>query len=1131
MIPFYMHIHVLMQMDGMKKAVILLIIGALFMHSMIHMQSDTTYVKADSTLPKFYVDDDFNETTPGWQIDHFDRIQDAINAATEGDRIITYEGTYEENIIINKSISLFGEDVDTVIIDGGSEGSVVTITATEVDFSTFTIQHSGSNATDAGIKLVSSSGSCQIVENKITDCVYGLYVTRCHNTVFSQNHIFETTNATFFISSDENTIEYNTVYDNEQHGIFLNQTCTDNTIQHNTVYGNGWYGIYLNDNCSGNTVSDNEVYENDNTGIRIEDGVTNTNITDNEVVENLNYGIFVVGSTTFISDNFVCENGKHGIFLFADDETTVKSNNASFNGLDGIRLQNSTSANITKNRITSNERHGLYVNFYCLNNQMYNNYFSGNELNAKDISPESNENEWFHSNLSISNIIFGPIIAGNYWADYTGTDEDRDGFGDEPYFIEGGSKFDLYPLIHRRPIASAGGPYSGSVFEIITFDASESTDVNESMNLSYRWTVEEVSIGSGESIEYEFDTPGNYSVSVTVENDHGGTDTDTTYIIITPDELPPTIEIITHELVVTDASTLFTIKAVVTDNVLVQNVTLFYWTTNISSQQIAVMNEESSNVYEKTIIISSSTPSVHCIVTATDASENLIDTTNPFALFSCDTIVNVSQTIEFDASDSFDLDGSITMYSWDFGDGITKTGVKTSHKFTADGKYDVTLTVTDNDGNFHSKTHQITVQPSIPTYTSNETLTEINDEDIVSQDLSELFMAYDTDGDGILDMFVDPNGELKLVSVVTIDGKISFLLSIDDSVVPELFWVPSTDSIDWITKESISVLEDDVSIDYSTEEATMSFTVDRSDWLWLEIPDTLYPAAAIKSIKDGTNNEFVSLDLMFRTNDMIYVLDDDASKYSLVFENIFPTVEASFNPGDSGVIDEYEKVITISYNVPVDISFATFNGVIVTDQIKIKDEEGKVYSYQPPGYYENGTYSFSIDVNAVHGNKVSSDTVTYFYFQYELPPQPSFIEQYGLMLVLIGLVLGGGLFYGVCRYKGFSFDSYVYLKNRRLFPFIKPVIFGPMSVTVEKQNVSKAEFYVDGSLKGTISEEPFVWQWNERGFLNHSVEAKVFDTNGDSVSSGEMSVFIINPFKWNPLSSATESSNEPKMGK
>ncbi|MGB3209625.1 MAG: PKD domain-containing protein [Desulforhopalus sp.] len=53
--------------------------------------------------------------------------------------------------------------------------------------------------------------------------------------------------------------------------------------------------------------------------------------------------------------------------------------------------------------------------------------------------------------------------------------------------------------------------------------------------------------------------------------------------------------------------------------------------------------------------------------------------------------------VNFDASGSFDSDGSLVSYSWDFGDGATGTGVSASHQFT--GTYpSVTLTVIDNSG-------------------------------------------------------------------------------------------------------------------------------------------------------------------------------------------------------------------------------------------------------------------------------------------------------------------------------------------------------------------------------------------------------------------------------------------------
>jgi PKD repeat protein len=57
-----------------------------------------------------------------------------------------------------------------------------------------------------------------------------------------------------------------------------------------------------------------------------------------------------------------------------------------------------------------------------------------------------------------------------------------------------------------------------------------------------------------------------------------------------------------------------------------------------------------------------------------------------------------STWVDFNASSSYDPDGSIVSYSWDFGDGTTGSGVTTSHVYPYEGWFTVTLTVTDNSG-------------------------------------------------------------------------------------------------------------------------------------------------------------------------------------------------------------------------------------------------------------------------------------------------------------------------------------------------------------------------------------------------------------------------------------------------
>jgi len=72
----------------------------------------------------------------------------------------------------------------------------------------------------------------------------------------------------------------------------------------------------------------------------------------------------------------------------------------------------------------------------------------------------------------------------------------------------------------------------------------------------------------------------------------------------------------------------------------------------------------------------------------------------------------INESIIFNASASYDEDGSIVSYRWDFGDGnITTVSVPTiTHLYASHGAFTVNLTVIDNDGLADSKMKSIIVQ-------------------------------------------------------------------------------------------------------------------------------------------------------------------------------------------------------------------------------------------------------------------------------------------------------------------------------------------------------------------------------------------------------------------------------------
>ena len=95
---------------------------------------------------------------------------------------------------------------------------------------------------------------------------------------------------------------------------------------------------------------------------------------------------------------------------------------------------------------------------------------------------------------------------------------------------------------------------------------------------------------------------------------------------------------------------------------------------------------------------------------------------SPFASFTPSTLTALTGvSISFNATASYDSDGSIVSWSWTFGDGSSGVSTTTSHTFGTSGVYTVTLTVTDNAGLTGLTSSQITItdRPPIVTFTSS----------------------------------------------------------------------------------------------------------------------------------------------------------------------------------------------------------------------------------------------------------------------------------------------------------------------------------------------------------------------------------------------------------------------------
>ena len=254
---------------GKKRKLSTIILLSLITVSLIAGLQNAGIVKANSktiTVPNDYLS-----------------IQDAINNAVDGDTIYVKKGTYVENPVVNKSVSLVGEDRDATVIDVTAglkvESNNVTLTG-------FTIYN--------GWRGISLSGNqCSISRNKITDATNGIVLFGCEN-----NSITENTFQSIGLSS---AIQLNFANRN-----FVNSNYIDSCVE----------GIQIWQNSNNNTVSENTITNCQDTAINFQYSNDNTIIGNN--ISRSGLGTSIYGSNRNIISN---NNYAYNVVQFGASET------------------------------------------------------------------------------------------------------------------------------------------------------------------------------------------------------------------------------------------------------------------------------------------------------------------------------------------------------------------------------------------------------------------------------------------------------------------------------------------------------------------------------------------------------------------------------------------------------------------------------------------------------------------------------------------------------------------------------------------------------------------------------------------------------------------------------------------
>lgn len=345
-------------------------------------------------------------------------LQAMVDQADAGSTVILPPGVYAGGIVIDKPLTLTGEHDS--IIDGGGEGTLITVSAPDVAINGLTLRASGASLDreDSAISVLAPRVS--ITNNILEDVLFGAFLRTAPNSTVSNNvigakdvFVANRGDGIRLWESEQSVVEGNTIHGGRDSVFWF----TDEVVVRNNEVTGGRYGLHFmySDGAlvEGNVLSDNSV------------------------------GAFLMYSRDVtVEGNIMAENhGPSGYGIGFKDMDRVSANGNRFIGnrvgmyFDNTPYTHNEHEYITNNLIAYNKI-GLLLQPSVKRNIFSNNAFIDN---TKQVgisgSGEFSGNDWSHEGI------------GNYWSDFAGYDADGNGVGDVSYRID-----DLYnTLTDKHP--------------------------------------------------------------------------------------------------------------------------------------------------------------------------------------------------------------------------------------------------------------------------------------------------------------------------------------------------------------------------------------------------------------------------------------------------------------------------------------------------------------------------------------------------------------------------------------------------------------------------------------------------------------------------------------------------------
>jgi len=551
----------------MKNTVIMLITGIVFLNVFNVFLPVETCVASGNTI---YVDHSGEAD--------YTNIQDAVNAANDSDTIYVYGGTYNENVVINKSLILTGGGSGITTIHGSEDPflkSTIKIISNDVSIYEFTIENEGGSF---ACVLLSSVTNCEITNNTIKNGGNGIHLVSSSNNTIKYNTVKDNSVGIYLSSSDSNIIRDNSIQNNDNYGISLSSTSNNNMIYLNDfshemgsnardLSSNSW-----SHNSQGNYWDDYNDYDSDDNGIG-----DNPYIIDDDSQDGYPLG-------DFLSSNQ--EPAAYIDSISPNPATQGQTVNFNGHGMDDgtiIEWEWRSSKDDILSRSEDFSSSSLSVGTHTIKFKVKDDDDKWSEYSERTLtinSPEGQENQkptatiikpnptttttatsgesiYFHGIGTDSD---GTIVEYNWRSSKDGVFNENSTFTKSDLSVgthalyfkvkdnqgEWSSEDTAILIINTSsspsnepPTPDTGGPYTGYANASISFDASNSSDPDGDDIVSYEWDFGDGTNGNGVSVEHTYSSIGNYTVTLTVIDSQDKTSTISTYANIsiqTPDQ-------------------------------------------------------------------------------------------------------------------------------------------------------------------------------------------------------------------------------------------------------------------------------------------------------------------------------------------------------------------------------------------------------------------------------------------------------------------------------------------------------------------------------------------------------------------------------------------------------------------